>query len=63
MKAAFFDSTGAPEVIRYGDLPKPTPGQGEVLVKVDETNNTKIRFSRNAIHRVIVEETAAAEKK
>ena len=35
----------------------------EVLVKVDETNNTKIRFSRNAIHRVIVEETAAAEKK
>jgi preprotein translocase subunit YajC len=35
----------------------------EVLVKVDETNNTKIRFSRNAIHRVIVEETAAADKK
>jgi preprotein translocase subunit YajC len=35
----------------------------EVLVKVDETSNTKIRFSRNAIHRVIVEETAAADKK
>ena len=35
----------------------------EVLVKVDETNNTKIRFSRNAIHRVIVEDAAAAEKK
>lgn len=35
----------------------------EVLVKVDETNNTKIRFSRNAIHRVIVEDAAAADKK
>src|SRR5687768_16428541 len=34
MKAAFLDATGAPEVIRYGDLPDPTPKQGEVLVKV-----------------------------
>ena len=25
----------------------------DVLVKVDETNNTKMRFSRNAIHRVV----------
>ena len=28
----------------------------EVLLKVDETSNTKIRFSRSAIHRVITEE-------
>jgi preprotein translocase subunit YajC len=37
----------------------------EVLVKVDETNNTKIRFSRKAIHRVLEDESAsaAAEKK
>src|SRR5262245_39189897 len=34
MKAAFIETTGSPEVIRYGDLPKPVPGQGEVLVKV-----------------------------
>jgi preprotein translocase subunit YajC len=27
----------------------------EVLLKVDETNNTKLRFSRNAIHRVLEE--------
>jgi preprotein translocase subunit YajC len=27
----------------------------EVLVKVDETNNTKLRFTRSAIHRVIAE--------
>jgi preprotein translocase subunit YajC len=32
----------------------------EVLVKVDETNNTKIRFSRKAIHRVLEDESASA---
>ena len=35
----------------------------EVLVKVDETNNTKIRFSRKAIHRVLEDDTAAAADK
>jgi NADPH2:quinone reductase len=34
MKAAFLETTGGPEVIRYGDLPKPTPGEGQVLVRV-----------------------------
>ncbi|HTI50129.1 MAG TPA: NADPH:quinone reductase [Planctomycetaceae bacterium] len=34
MKAAFITETGAPSVIQYGDLPKPQPGLGEVLVKV-----------------------------
>jgi NADPH2:quinone reductase len=34
MKAAYIESTGAPDVIRYGELPKPTPKDGEVLVKV-----------------------------
>ncbi len=29
---------------------------GEVLVKVDESSNAKIRFSRSAIHRVVAEE-------
>ena len=28
----------------------------EVLLKVDESSNTKIRFSRSAIHRVVEEE-------
>lgn len=28
----------------------------EVVVKVDETSNTKMRFSRSAIHRVIADE-------
>src|SRR5436190_12519290 len=34
MKAAFIEITGDPEVIRYGDLPRPTPKEGEVQVRV-----------------------------
>src|SRR5439155_8604001 len=34
MKAAYYETTGGPEVIRYGELPKPSPKQGEVLVWV-----------------------------
>ncbi|HMF19218.1 MAG TPA: alcohol dehydrogenase catalytic domain-containing protein, partial [Gemmataceae bacterium] len=34
MKAAFLETTGAPDVIRYGELPTPTPGKGEVLIRV-----------------------------
>jgi NADPH:quinone reductase len=34
MKAAFIETTGTPDVIRFGDLPRPTPKVGEVLVKV-----------------------------
>jgi NADPH2:quinone reductase len=34
MKAAYIETTGAPDIIRYGDLPKPTPRPGEVLVRV-----------------------------
>ena len=32
----------------------------EVVVKVDESNNTKIKFARSAIHRVLEEEKPAA---
>ena len=31
MKAAFLETTGGPDVIRYGDLPTPEPKAGEVL--------------------------------
>jgi NADPH2:quinone reductase len=34
MKAAFIESTGGPDVIRHGDLPRPEPKAGEVLVRV-----------------------------
>src|SRR5438445_4258724 len=34
MKAGYYETTGGPEVIRYGELPKPSLKQGEVLVWV-----------------------------
>jgi NADPH2:quinone reductase len=34
MKAAYLETTGAPDVLRYGELPKPAPKAGEVLIKV-----------------------------
>lgn len=34
MKAAFLETTGAADLIRFGDLPRPKPGPGQVLVKV-----------------------------
>jgi NADPH2:quinone reductase len=34
MKAAFLETTGSPDVIRVGDLPTPTPADGEVRVRV-----------------------------
>jgi NADPH2:quinone reductase len=34
MKAAFFDTTGTPDVIRIGEVPRPVPKEGEILVKV-----------------------------
>jgi NADPH2:quinone reductase len=34
MKAAYFEAPGGPEVIRYGELPRPEPKPKDVLVKV-----------------------------
>ena len=34
MKAAFLDAPGAPDVLRYGDLPTPAPKAGEILIRV-----------------------------
>jgi NADPH2:quinone reductase len=34
MKAAFIETTGDPNVISYGDLPRPRPAEGEVRVRV-----------------------------
>jgi preprotein translocase subunit YajC len=33
----------------------------EVVVKVDESSNTKIRFSRSAVHKVVDEDKAEAK--
>jgi NADPH2:quinone reductase len=34
MKAAYIEQTGPPEIIQYGELPKPEPKPNQVLVKV-----------------------------
>jgi NADPH2:quinone reductase len=34
MKAAYFETTGAPDVIRVGEVPTPAPKAGEVRVKI-----------------------------
>jgi NADPH2:quinone reductase len=34
VKAAYLESTGGPDVIHFGELPRPTPSEGEVLVRV-----------------------------
>jgi preprotein translocase subunit YajC len=36
--------------------------ESEVVLKVDESNNTKVRFSRDAIKKVLGPEDATAEK-
>src|ERR1700745_1223230 len=34
MKAAFIERHGGPEVLKYGDLPDPTPAPGEVVIDI-----------------------------
>src|SRR5262245_49755384 len=34
MKAAFYEAPGPPEVLKYGEVPSPTPRTGEILVRV-----------------------------
>ena len=34
MRAAFIEQTGPPEVIKVGELPRPAPGPGQVLLRV-----------------------------
>ena len=34
MRAAYIEQTGPPDVIKVGELPRPEPGPGQVLVRV-----------------------------
>lgn len=35
MQAAFIEAFGGPDHIRYGELPDPVPGPGQVLVRTE----------------------------
>ena len=41
MKAIFYDRYGPPEVMRIADVPRPEPGDGEILVRVRAAEATK----------------------
>src|SRR3954453_1792750 len=45
MRAAYIEQTGPPEVIQVGDLPRPEPGPGQVLVQVGATALNPIDLS------------------
>src|SRR5262245_58788421 len=50
MQAITYDRYGPPDVLRYADVPEPTPGPGEVLVRVRATS---INFADRAAMRGI----------
>ncbi len=53
MKAVYIEQTGGVEVLKYGDLPKPEAGAGEVLVKVAASGVNFIdAYHRNGIYKL-----------
>jgi NADPH:quinone reductase len=52
MKAVVADPTGGPENLTYMDVPKPEPGEGEVLVKLEVTGVNFIDvYFRNGLYK------------
>lgn len=52
MKAILFDEFGGPEVLRYGEVPDPTPGPGEVVVDLRAASLNHVDIDvRNGVSR------------
>lgn len=53
MKAAYINELGAPDVLKYGDMPDPVPGPGQVLVDVHAASinaaDYKVRQGKSAM--------------
>ena len=64
MKAAFYDRNGAAEdVLQVGDLPKPAPTTGEVLVRAnEEIDEDRVKRIEVVCHRHNVRLVEAALK-
>jgi NADPH2:quinone reductase len=62
LKAIRFHETGGPEVLRYEDVPDPTPGGGEVCVKLDAIGvNFVDTYQRAGAYPVPLPHTAGGE--
>ena len=48
MKAIIVSQYGGPEVMKFGDCPDPSPGKGEVLVRVAATSVNPIDMKRRS---------------
>src|SRR5579863_921125 len=48
MKAIIVSQYGGPEVMKFGDWPDPSPGKGEVLVRVAATSVNPIDMKRRS---------------
>jgi NADPH:quinone reductase-like Zn-dependent oxidoreductase len=51
MKAVYLTQTGSPEVLRYGDLPEPSVGANDVLIRVRACSLNRLdMFTREGSH-------------
>jgi NADPH:quinone reductase-like Zn-dependent oxidoreductase len=48
MKAIRIHNYGGPEVLRYEDAPRPTPGPGELLIKVEAASVNPVDWKTRA---------------
>ena len=49
MKAVYIEEIGGIERLKYGERPKPTPGAGEVLVKVAHSGVNFVEAARESL--------------
>ena len=62
MKAAFIQNFGGPAALTYGDLPDPTPGQGQVLIDVAACKGVETMKEGEAISKADIVDCAAKQK-
>jgi len=53
MKAIRIETHGGPEALRYGDAPDPTPGPGQVLIRVEAAGLNFVEvYQRTGLYKV-----------